>query len=424
MGIGDNSQMSMQQPMAQSGGVFAYDVSKSRPALTPNYHTTDNPHYHPNRNYNQKDAPAVKWNQSSDVGPENETQPTDNPIKPMKWNQSEDVGPENELEIPTMPNTVPQPNNMQTPSNPDTRFGSAAVTDVPFTAPTPDKYGMLNSLYNAATIHKYPMWEAPISAVTPNTVFEDPTRSIAALNEQSNAAGYNAALSGNNKAVRANQMAYQNADQIANVLGSTANRNAQIANQASRETADISNKLQQQQSQRLSDIYKGNVIASQQYDDSQREARNAITKSAQQSWNDRQKYDTANTTNPLYYYDPRSGKSFLKGPEAQAIIQNELKKLDQGQGFSQDKEEKASQYYKKLLSLYGDDKEGYLLKEARRAAGLDQHETENIDPMTGRALKARISGIPYGQEQQKYGGKIPQKKFGGFNSHQLKKFVK
>lgn len=386
-------------------------------SLVPDYSGDNNPHNHPGRNYGQ---------------PVNNT-PNN---APWGWNGVDPVAPSYDYhdlgipELPGMPDTVAQPNNMQTPSNPDTRFGSYSATDVkkpdatnvPFTSPTPDKYGMLNSIYNAATIHKYPMWEAPISAVAPNTVYEDPTRAIAALNEQSNASGYNVTLSGNNKAVRANQMAYQNADQIANVLGSTSNHNAQIANQASRETTDISNRLQQQQAQRLSDIYKGNVIGSQQYDNAQREARKAITQSAQESWLDRQKYDTANTTNPLYYYDPRSGKSFLKGPEAQATIQNELKKLEQGQGFSPDKEERASQYYKKLIQLYGEDNSGYLLKEARRAVGLDQHETQNIDPITGRALKAKISGIPYGQEQ-KYGGKLPKKQFGGFDKQQLKKFT-
>ena len=300
------------------------------------------------------------------------------------------------------------------------QYGQPEDGKVPFTAPTPDKWGIANSILNAATIHRYPGWEAPIGAVAPNTVFEDPTRALAALHEQSNAASQNAAISGNSRAARANAMGYQNADAVANTLGQVANRNVQTSNQASDRAAQISNELQKEQAARLSKMYQENVISAQQYDNALRESRNDVTKQFQNAWKDRRAYDLANKTNQLYQWDPITGRTMIKPEAAHARQQSEYDRLTRGQGTGgEEKDVKAMKAAIAEAKEIGLDSKDYYNYAHRKVYG--NRERETVDPITGRVLKdtKSFADIP----GEKYGGKTPTRKFGGFSNHQLKKFV-
>lgn len=333
-----------------------------------------------------------------------------------------DAQPEEQL--PSMPVSIPQPTNMSEVSNPDTRLGSYGTTDinktnVPFTAPTPDKWGVANSLLNAATIHRYPGWEAPIGAVTPNIVFEDPTRAIAAQQEVANANSYSNALSANSRAARAQNSYNQGVagEQSANIVGATNNRNVDIANRASSEVANIANRLHEQNAQRLSKLYQENVISGQQYDNALRESRNDVVKQAQTAWNDRSKTDFLNKTSPYFYFDPVSGARQFKSPEAEAHFNNEINHISSGTGISQDTLGKYKQAYdaavaKGLNPTRAD-------KYAAEYSGMTDREREKLNQV-GIMQNETVSES---RVEHKFGGKIKPMKFGGATQHQLKKFV-
>jgi hypothetical protein len=391
MGIGDNQPQ--QQPIAQYGG----DQTPKIPYLNS----------FPNDDIVVTDKKSPQWQAPITGGGQ------DTP----------DV-PDFQQMVPR--NLPPLPTNISDPTDPEHTLGSynktnnaSSQTNVPFTAPTPDKWGIANSLLNAATIHRYPAWEAPIGAVTPNTVFEDPTRALAELHEQSNAAGYNAALSGNSRAARANAMSYQNADQVANVLGSVANRNVQTSNQASREAADISNKLQQEQAQRLNRMYQGNVISAQQYDNALRESRNDVVKQQQTAFNDRSKMSFLNATSPYFYVDPVTGARGFKSKEAEAKFHSEVDHLSLGTGISSDTLSKYKTAYdaaiiKGVLPERAD-------KYAAEASGMTDREREKLNQV-GIMQSETVSRSAV----EKFGGAIKKKQYrmGGMTPHQLSKFIR
>lgn len=219
----------------------------------------------------------------------------------------------------------PTPNNMNTLSIGDnigtTQSGSTQPTGSGqenrkqgprFDYSTPDKFAIANSLYNAANLHKYMPWEAPVSAVTPDVVFMDPTRALAANSEQANSAQQVAALSGNNKAARANSSAIQGQGAVgaANIIGDYNNRNVAIANQAGEQYANITNQLLQQKAARANRLYQGTVTANQQYDNSSRDARADIIGQYSNAYKNRAAKDSINQTNQYYYLDNQDRITF------------------------------------------------------------------------------------------------------------------
>lgn len=417
MGIGDNKQPQM--PIAQLGGpqgkyddvfdVNNYDAGNQSGNIPTS--NTRKVRVHPPSQY---PVGLGEQNQAWDWfrGINNQQLPvTDNSQAPNPPDQ-----------LPAMPEITPNSisNIGPGPSNPETRIGSytATQTHVPFTSPTPDKLGLLNSMINSATIHRYPAYEAPIGAVAPNTVFEDPTRAIAAQQELANAHSYSNALSANSRAARAQSMSNQGVagEQSANIVGATGNRNTQIANQASREAADISNRLQGEQAQRLNRLYQGDVTSHQQYDNALREGRNDITRQIQQGWKDRQAYDLINKTSPYFYIDPISGQRGFKSPEAKAHFDSEINRMSSGTGIAPGAISVYKVAYDEAIAKginptradkYAAEKSGMTDREREKLnyAGVLQSETVSK------------SGV------EKYGGKIKNHKFAGFSNHQLKKFV-
>lgn len=291
---------------------------------------------------------------------------------------------------------------------------------------TPDKLNILNSTLNAANVHKYVPWQAPINGVIPQTIYEDPTRALAASQENANAAYQGASRSRGNDLAKFLAIQGQAGTQGADIIGKYANENVGIANRANEQAAGITNTLSDLSRKRQDALYQGNVIAAQHFDDSMRAAKNDLVSQYDQAWKNRSDIDTANSMSRFFYKNPQTGLNEFKSGEAEEAYKKYLTQLNNGQGYSEDKEQKASQIYRKLIGMYGDDKDGYLLKEARRQSGLDTHAREQIDPQTGRVIKESVSGIPYGQ--QKMGGKIDFKKYGGtsgskINTASLNKFI-
>lgn len=440
MGLGDNQQQQPQMPIAQLGGGRYDDVfdangygntqksstSQSSTGNSGNRKVRVHSPIDPGNSYSgepfrfdQNPVPVDNGNTAADMY--NRRMYGDN-IAPLP------IDP-----VVQLPTSIPQPTNMSQVSNPDTRLGSYGTTtddkqqtNVPFTAPTPDKWGFANSLLNAATIHRYPGWEAPNGAVTPNTVFEDPTRAIAATQEAANASGYNNALSGNSRAARAQSAASQGiaGEQAANIAASTNNRNVQVSNQASEKVADRANRLHAENAQRLSKMYQENVISAQQYDNSMRDSRNDTVKQAQTMWNDRSKLDFLNKTSPYFYDNPNTGARGFKSPEAKAHFDNEFNRIAQGSGYSKGTTDKAYADYTNEMRTHPemyktDAQKSRLLNYVLGESGSKESESLKEGPF-GQIENQTVHNVPVNNQ---FGGKIPKRQFGGMSQHQLKKFV-
>ena len=403
MGLRDNQQQQPQMPVAQLGGGQGFRFDQEP--------TVDNQQF------------SIPGQMTSEY-----TITAKRPDVREKYIHPLNQLPAEYPDLPVMPTSIPDPTNMSNYSNPNTRLGSytADHTNVPFTAPTPDKWGLVNSIYNAPTIHRYPGWEPANGAVTPNTVFEDPTRAIAATQENANAVGYNNALSANSRAARASTLGAEGVEgaAAANIAASVNNRNVDTSNKASVEVSGIANRLHEQNAQRLSKMYQENVISAQQYDNALRENRNDVTKQAQTMWNDRSKMDFLNKTSPFFYADPITGARGFKSLETKANFEREVQHLGQTMGVSdanKDRVKDRASYYVTSLHM----NPNAAAKQAIR--DYTEHEKETTDPLNPwNKPKQTISRQKYDDAEDapnKFGGKIPKRKFGGFSNHQLKKFV-
>jgi len=107
-------------------------------------------------------------------------------------------------------------------------------------------------------------------------------------------------------------LAGQGAQGLVGDIAATDARNVATANsyeQMERQRKDQNNMLNWKQSQ---DMYNGNVIANQQFDNAQRVYNNDLAKTFGQAWKNRMNLGMLNAVNPVYNVDPRSGYSFFK----------------------------------------------------------------------------------------------------------------
>lgn len=189
---------------------------------------------------------------------------------------------------------------------------------IPFDYMTPDKVNMFVAAANPPK--KYNPYYGQAKLTKPEPTFYDPSRELAANAEQYNIMtqglanfagpqGYMANASG------AAGRAFENA---ANTLGRYNNLNVGVANQFAAGNADIDNKQNLLDVERSNQMYMGNVIANQQYDNSRREYMNNMAKSFGQAWNNRMNLDLINQTIPQYYQDPLTGRTVFKGGRSAA----------------------------------------------------------------------------------------------------------
>lgn len=319
------------------------------------------------------------------------------------------IAPIEPVSVPQFDTTLPTPNptNLQVPApvsgigslgatspTPDTQQGAQGVQRAGFT--NPDKLAMLNSAYNLASIKKYLPWEAPVSAVTPDTVFMDPTRAIAANSELANQAQNASSLSGNSRAARANSSAIQGqaATQAADIIGKYNNENVGISNTASRENSNITNQLLQAQGARANRLYQGNVIANQQYDNATREGRSDLLNQYSNAWKNRQGYDDLNQTNQYYYRDSNTGMMHFRDDAARLAYG----KITSGQYSGSGKT--ISQMKQAYIDSGGDpDHAAEFADDAYR----EQQGLRNKSKTVTKSGKNETQTTTYGQ--QKYGGR-------------------
>lgn len=181
---------------------------------------------------------------------------------------------------------------------------------------TQDKMNVLAALDNSSRIKKYGPWEAPIVANTPTPTFYDPSRELAANSEAMNTEMmFNSQYSGPQAAsVRNSAVSAQAGANAANTLGRYNNQNVGVANQFAGVNAEILNTEAAGNNQRANNLYRGNVIADQQFDNSKAQARDVIRKNLLGALTNKQKLQWINTFYPQVNLDAGSGDiSFTSG---------------------------------------------------------------------------------------------------------------
>ena len=177
---------------------------------------------------------------------------------------------------------------------------------------TPDVVNMGVAALNSPK--KYLPYMAQYNATLPEATFKDPNRELAANAEQayimsqglSNVAGGPGNYMTNISAIQGRA-----AENAANILGRYQNDNVGIANYFAPLRSDIMNKQKLYNAERVNELWKGNAIANQQYDNSKNAYRNNLARTFGQAWNNRMNLGMINAVNPMYNIDPLSGRSFF-----------------------------------------------------------------------------------------------------------------
>jgi hypothetical protein len=198
---------------------------------------------------------------------------------------------------PLVPPTLTQPKN-----------------PTPYDFLAPDKMSMLTAGMNAPK--KYLPYYANYAANIPTPTFYSPERELAANAEQANIQTQGLANFAGPQSFMSNSSAIQGkaAEQAANTLGRYNNLNVGVANQFSPMIAETLNKQAMYAAERANELFKGNVVANQQYDNAKRSYFTNLTKSYANAWNNRMNLGDINDNNAYYYKDPNTGRNVLKGP--------------------------------------------------------------------------------------------------------------
>lgn len=184
----------------------------------------------------------------------------------------------------------------------------------PYDFLAPDKMSMLAAGMNPPK--KYLPYYANYAANIPTPTFYSPERELAANAEQANIQTQGLANFASPQSFMSNSSAIQGkaAEQVANISGRYNNLNVGVANQFSPMIAETLNKQAMYAAERANELFKGNVIANQQYDNARRSYFTNLTKSYANAWNNRMNLGDINDNNAYFYKDPNTGRNVFKGP--------------------------------------------------------------------------------------------------------------
>lgn len=329
---------------------------------------------------------------------------------------------DNPHEVPAMPgipaNTFPagptgpymeqQGDNSNTMASGDTAAGNSKIKGKKDfnIGMDPNFYGNLQNLLGIASLRKFVPYEPVPQAVIPDTVFLDPTRAIAAQQEEARSGSEMDAMSGNSQAARAIGLARQGiaGKQAADTIGQYHNQNVQIANPANQGAAAITNQLMEKQANRLTELNKANFLSDREYQKQMSTLQKEYILRQQQQHNaeiNRQAYNKANP----YFYRDRAGYQHLKPNATEAKLQEMFmsRGTSGGNDFAQ-KSGLAKQYRDQLI------KDGFSVAEAEKIAagnaGLREHETQSYKPGS-YSPSIRRSGIASGNGYNPYAAAYP-----------------
>lgn len=170
-----------------------------------------------------------------------------------------------------------------------------------------------------ARVKKYLPWSPKLNPYVPEPTFYDPTRELAATQEQYNIGAGAAAAYAPSQALnsRMSQMAGQGAKAAADILGRYNNLNVGQANTFAATKAQIVNQANATNADITKNLYDQTVIANQQYDNAKNQARQELRNSYIDAITNREQAYALNQLYPNYQISPSQGGRlyFNKGEE-------------------------------------------------------------------------------------------------------------
>lgn len=170
-----------------------------------------------------------------------------------------------------------------------------------------------------ARIKKYLPWSPKVTPYIPDPTFYDPTRELAATQEQYNMGMQGAAAYAPSQALNArqSQMAGQGAKAAADILGRYNNLNVGQANTFAATKAQIINQANATNADITKNLFDQTTIANQQYDNAKAQARQELRSSYIDAITNREQAYAMNQLYPNYQISPSRGGRlyFNKGEE-------------------------------------------------------------------------------------------------------------
>ena len=172
-----------------------------------------------------------------------------------------------------------------------------------------DRLGIMNAIDNKFRIKKRYPWTPIEESQSIDPVFQDPTRAIAAIGEQANAAAQTAsAFSGPQRAAAVQAKAQgAAAEQIANVSAQVQGANVGIANDAQKTNAMFAADTERVNKANLKKLYDDTMLVEQNYDNAISKANTELTKQIQNAYTNRADTHNLNSLYPQFNIDPRTG---------------------------------------------------------------------------------------------------------------------
>jgi hypothetical protein len=166
-----------------------------------------------------------------------------------------------------------------------------------------------NAFGDLMGIKKQMPYEARVDLEEPRPTFLDPTRQLAANEEQTNAANQAAASFAGPQSLNARLRA-NNANastNAANILSNINNQNVGIANQFEANQVGVRNQEQAMNQQMANRVYDKNVVANQQFQNAKSAGRDNVAQAYNTAVTNRYKTDALNQMYPNYQVSPGSG---------------------------------------------------------------------------------------------------------------------
>ena len=319
----------------------------------------------------------------------------------------------------TPTNNLPAPNS-QGQATTD-KNGKTTIDKGSYTVPVgQDSYAghrlnpnFLANMFNVlqmGQVHRFKPWEPVPQAVIPDTVFMDPTRAIAAQQEEARSAS-DLDYMGDQRAARATGLARQGiaGKQAADVIGQYANQNVTIANQANQQAAAITNDLYQRQANRIAELNKAGFLADRDYQREMGRLQAEMIDRQQKQHGSEVERAWSNLNLKYHTIDP-DGMPRFKDKTAQAEFWNEIKHAGQSpsQGLTGYKDR-----YQEALSAGLNDEDAR--QYAWNSAGLGEKKRTTYKGLTGTPDRTTVSGQPL----MEMGGNVDL-----YKRSQLRKFLK
>jgi len=163
------------------------------------------------------------------------------------------------------------------------------------------------------SIKKYMPYIAPVSLVSPEANYFDPTRELAANAEQANIADLVSSMYAGPQRMAANAAAVQGkaGENAANILGKYNNMNVAEANKNAAVKADILNKNNMIGAERATELQMQTNAVNQQFDNSKRALRQNLRSALNTALTNRGQTQSLNFMHEQYQVDPKTGYTYF-----------------------------------------------------------------------------------------------------------------